>query len=330
MKITPIAGAGMGAIQTNTSGSSSMKEAAKQAYLGQTPTRIAESDTPVSDAIQTVARDIKRIKMRTQRSPDRIEEMPAEVAPAQAPVADAASATLDPNVQAIQPEVTRPISPQLAEVAKQRRAVQVREQQLLAKEEALKAQYADAIELAKLKAEPLSVLKQAGVTYDDLTQALLSDQSGPSQEILALKAEIESLKKGIDTKFQTQEQAQEEAVLREILFEAEGLAKEGDNYELIRGEDGYEKVLRKIYNTYKKTGRVLDTHEAMNEVEKELRAQTDRYLNYGYVKSKLAQSQPVPQTRNQTMRTLTNRDTATQPMSMRARAIAAAEGRLKK
>jgi hypothetical protein len=315
MKVTPLAGPAMGSV---SSPSTEVRDRAKQAYLGDSQTKI----TPVEKEREERP-DVKRIKMKTNFSTNREEQ---EILPE----ATQESATGETSVEASpESEVTRPISPQLAELAKQKRALQVKERELLAKEKAMSEASGNAIDLAKIKANPLSILQQAGVSYDDLTQAILSDNS-TSPDLQALKDEVKQVRDEFKKEFQTREQAQEEAVLKEILFEAEELAKAGDDYELIRGENGYEKVLRKIYDTYKKTGRVLDTREAMTAVEQELRTQTDRYLNYGYVKSKLApQATPAAQNNNQ-LRTLSNRDSASPLVDKRARAIAAMQGRLKK
>jgi pyruvate/2-oxoglutarate/acetoin dehydrogenase E1 component len=116
-----------------------------------------------------------------------------------------------------------------------------------------------------------------------------------------------------------------------MLYEAERLAKEGEAFELIRTKDAYDRVLRRIYNTYKKTGRVLDVSEAMESVENELLAEAEKLAAIKKVQSKIAlPAQALPSQPQQKRMTLTARDTAAPAMSRRARALAAFQGTLKR
>lgn len=283
--------------------------------------------------------DVRRLKMRTNFSTNRDEhlnvpkETTAEKPDKQADIPDQSSIQ-DPSEQGVT-EVTAPLSPQFAALAKQKRALQL-ERADIDKQKAelaeLKGMKPSTDLIAKLKSDPLSVLQEHGVTYDQLTEAILSGQ-GHNPEIQALKEELAALKKGVDSQFQTREEQQEEAALTEMLFEAEGLAKDGDAFEMIRTEDAYDEVLRLIHSTYKKTGRVLDVTDAMNTVENRLLAKAEKLASINKVRAKLAppeSPQLQSQQRPQGMRTLTARDTATPTLDRRARAIAAAMGTYKR
>lgn len=239
--------------------------------------------------------------------------------------------TNDPTEPAI--EATKPLSPQLAAIAKQRRALQVKERELADREKALAAQppaQGGGVDLARLKSEPLSVLLEAGVSYDQLTEAILADQSSGGAELRALQAKIQALEEGVDKRFTDKDTQAEQQVLAEMRKEATRLAAEGETYELVRETGSIQTVMDLIERTYRKNGEVLDVSEAMQLVEDELIAESLKLANLKKVQGRMApEPVPVPQPQ-QRPRTLTNRDTAVPPMDKKQRALLAWAGQLKK
>lgn len=233
-------------------------------------------------------------------------------------------------------EATQPLSPQLALLAKQRRALQVKERELADREKAFLSRStsteAEMIELARLKSEPLKVLLENGVTYDQLTEAILAGQ-GQTQnysEINSLKAKIEALEQGIDQKFVDKDKQAEQQVLAEMKREAEMLVK-SDEYELVRETHNVPTVIRLIERTYRETGEVLDVSEALKLVEDEIFKEAQKFSTYKKMQSQMSPvATPMQSQQRQTgMRTLTNRDTASVPLSKHQRAMAAFYGTLK-
>lgn len=286
---------------------------------------IPNGAAPQAPVIQTP----RSLKMNTNATPGRVEAQIEELPPA--PLTNS-----DPNDKAEgTPEATEPLSPQFAALAKQRRALQ-QERQAFEKEKAEFQSKApaqgDSISLADLKANPLSVLLNAGVTYDQLTEAILANQNGNGPEIQALKAEIKALKEGVDKTLTDRDAAAEKQVLAEMEREATRLAAQGEDFELVRETKSIPVVIDLIEKTYRKTGEVLDVAEAMKLVEDDLIEDTLRKAALQKVQSKLAPSEPAPNQPQQRppMRTLTNRDTAQVPMSRKQRALAAFHGTLKK
>lgn len=287
---------------------------------------------PQADRAQ---RDVRKLKVRTNFSTNRelpiteeVDESPQNSTPKITETAQSSTEdTIEPGVT----EATAPLSPQFAALAKQKRALQL-ERAEFDKQKADSLAGGNSQDLiAKLKSSPLSVLREHGVTYDQLTEEILNSGQGHNPEIQALKDELKALKEGVDTKFQSREEQQEEAALTEMLYEAEGLAKDGDAFEMIRTEDAYDDVLRLIHSTYKKTGRVLDVTDAMNTVENRLMARAEKYASISKVRNKLSPPQELqPQQKSTGMRTLTARDTANPSLDRRARAIAAMTGTLKR
>jgi hypothetical protein len=185
--------------------------------------------------------------------------------------------------------------------------------------------------LSRLKQQPLSVLQEAGVTYEQLTEAILSQQA-ENPEIRALKDEIKALREGVETKLQERDTQSEQQVLAEMRKEAIALATQGDEFEAIRKTNGIKHVMSLIERTYRETGEVLDVSEAMRLVEDRIVQDGQAYLgSIEKIKSALAPKPvPPPQPRPGQMRTLTNRDTATPPLSAKARAVAAFQGTLRR
>lgn len=225
----------------------------------------------------------------------------------------------------------QPLSPQFAELAKRRRSLQVKERELADREKALlsRSQDGSAIEIARLKSEPLRVLQEAGVTYDDLTNAIMATQQSP--ELNDLRAEIKALKEGVDKRFVDRETQAEQQVLAEMRKEATLMASQGDDFELVRETRSIPDVMRLIEQTYRETGEVLDTGEALKLVEEYLFTEAQKLAGLKKVQSQLNPTpQPSIQPQRQGMRTLTNKDTASVPLSAKQRALAAFYGTLKK
>jgi hypothetical protein len=279
--------------------------------------------TPVfapTSATAGTASATRTITMPTNASPERFLQSEGETS--------VISGTSETTTE-VAPEATQPLSPQLAAIAKQRRALQVKERELQDREKAMSSNQTGNsgwIDPAQLKSEPLSVLLNAGVTYDQLTEAILSSQGNP--EINALKAEIQALKEGVDNRFTEQTTAQERQVLAEMQREATQLASTGDTYEMVRETNSIPDVMSLIERTYRETGEVLEVSEALQLVEDHLINESLRIASINKVQSRIAPSQqPLQQ---QQMRTLTNKDNARVQETRKARALAAFHGNLKK
>jgi len=344
MKVTPLA-QGTGAPAGATVGQERMPAdkiaAAKAIAAGQNPMRLAESDTPTDPQVERAKRSIRRIKMRTNASPDRFDpNAPVEAAPAAepaapAPVAETPQSGISDTSEPTQvPEETKPLSPQFAALARQKRALQVKERELAEREAKLNQPAGeDYVSKADLLANPLKVF-ELGVTYDQLTEALLANQSGITPELKALQAKVEALEKGVDTKLTERDAQAKQQVLAEMTREAKTLVAEGEDYALVREKGYVPQVIQLIDQTYEKTGEILDVPYALSLVEEQLLQDELRIANLEKIRSKLTPAQVEAQQQQQkpvpTMRTLTNRDGATPALGRRERAMLAFAGQLKR
>ena len=237
----------------------------------------------------------------------------------------------DPNDPAQrQPEATEPLSPQLAALARQRRALQVKERELTARETALKTQPATqpgAIDLARLKAEPLSVLQEAGITYDQLAQAVLQQQNGVNPEQLrAIEAKLAALETGFEKKLTDRDQQGRAEAVKAMTGEAQTLVAQGEEFELVRETQSVPDAIRLIERIYDTTGEVKDVRWALAEIETELVKDILKVAGLKKVQGQLQPQAAAPAQATQSrpaMRTLANRDTASPPMTAKQRALAA-------
>lgn len=290
--------------------------------------------TPVSSVVTAPAVDgqtlrLNAIKMKVNNTPSYTlpPEEEAEVAK-DIPITDDTGNNKETTATT---EATEPLSPQFAALAKQRRALQVKERELLnlKKELESKSQGSDQIPLSRLKSEPLKVLLESGVTFDQLTEAVLSHQSNP--ELNALKSEMSSFKEDITKKFEDNKLQERRQVLAEMRRNVDGIIATGDDFELVRTTRSAPHVMRLIERTYDDTGEILDEREACKLVEDELFKR-----NQELAKTKKLQglfqkpAEPAPAQSRPGIRTLKNSDTASVPMDRKARALAAALGTLKK
>lgn len=317
----------LGSVDVGRSASPMRLERAKAVAAGQTPAE------PVENPEQPRP-NVRSLKMRTNFSTNRDEPATELQESGTNPVPPTTESSIPEATEQGAVEATQPLSPQFAALAKQKRAFQL-EKAEFEKQKAEQATRSNGFDpeqfKARVQSDPLGVLQEHGVTYDALTEAILSDKNQENPKILALEQQIKALKEGVDKTFQTNEQRAEESALTEMLYEAEALSKEGEDFEMIRSEDAHDQVLRLIHKTYKDTGRVLDVRDAMNKVETTLMARAEKLASINKVRNKIAPPSPPPaQLAPRGMRTLTARDTASPVSDRRARAIAAMTGTLKR
>lgn len=230
-------------------------------------------------------------------------------------------------------EDTQPISPQFAALAKQRRALQQEKRAFEDQKkafEAEKSQGGDSIPRALLKSRPLKALLEAGVTYEQLTEEILANQG--SSELNELKAEIAALKEGVDKKLTDSESQAREQLYKEVTRDAQSLvASRADDFELVQ-KMGRVPVAVEIWKReFSETGEYPDIEGILKDVEEHSLEECRGFSSLKKIQSIFKQPEPqVQQQRPQGMRTLTNKDTASVPMSAKARALAAFHGTLKK
>lgn len=339
MKITPIAsgtgepGQVTGNVEIGSSAGKDRKAAAKRAFRGESGVTMTEKEMP--GRVPELKK--RTLTMKTNATPENYVS-PEEAQLAQETESTPTSQNAIPTPNEETPaEETKPLSPQFAALARQKRALQVKESELAKREEALRnsaPQASSGVDTARIKADPLGVLREAGVSYDDLTQAIMQNPqaSGPNPELNELKETILGLEKRLEDKFSERDTQAEQQVLNEIGREARFIAKDNPEFEVLAATNSFDDVKELIHRNWKNTGEVMDTTEAMRLIEDDLIEQLDPLTKLKKIQGRSApnlelQQQP-PQERQ--MRTLTNRDGSSPGLSRRDRAMAAFNGQLKR
>lgn len=288
----------------------------------------------------------------SQQSPDdssQVDDIVEEVVEQQAPK------------EVSQPEET-PESRRWAQLSRQEKALRhkarqqeqtlaAREQALVAREQALAAQgqedRSNYIQRDRFKVDPLSALAEAGVSYEELTQQLLTQQpKDPRVEatISRLEAKILALEEaGNNSQKSYQEQKAQEykAAVQQIQRDAAQLIKADPvAYEAISKTGTIKEVVKLIEDTFHKDGVLLSVEEAAQEVENYLVEENYKMAtNIDKIKKRMQQAQaasnkqlptkPQQPQQPQPMKTLTNTSSSTRQLSARERALLAFKGELK-
>lgn len=267
----------------------------------------------------------RSIRMAVNRTPE------GQFAPREEPPTDPNVAILDDGNQAQgEIEANEPLSPQMAALAKQRRALQVKERELAERERKLtEAPASQGIDAARIKADPLGVLLEAGVTYDDLTQAVIANPGAP--EVQKLQQKLKEMEEKLEGKLQDRDQQAEKVHFSMKTKEAERLISQGDAYQMVRDTGSLPLVIQYMQREWKENGEVVDLEEALGLFEEELLKRGTKLASLEKVRGKLTpeQSQQPLQPKPRPP-TLTNRDNAQVPMSRKQRALAAFHGQLNK
>lgn len=263
------------------------------------------------------------------------------------------------------PEATKsqeePLSTQYAVLARKEKALRAkqlaqeqaykqREAQLYAKEESLKLQQEQRvaeyqqkyIPKDRIQTDPLAVLAELGLSNEQITQLALN---APSQQDIAYKAEIESLRAelrsvreettGIKKSFEDRDTQSYNQAIGQIRKDAQRLVDSDPSYESIKQAGQVGEVVKLIERTFKEDGEIMDVAEAAKLVEDELSERLYQLSNkISKVKSRFApkaESAPeAPVASNQKpqvqMKTLTNSVSSSRPLSAKERAILAFKG----
>ena len=187
-------------------------------------------------------------------------------------------------------------------------------------------------EMAKMKADlealkspkkdyrqnPLSLLEENGLTYKELTDYILNNNTVSTEsQIAQIQAKLESVEKQRELDRQeAQKRAQEEQAQREaqVIQEFQGEIKsfitaKKDDFELCNLYEAQQLVYDTVEEYFNKTQKILSIPEACELVEKYLEAQVEKSLKTKKLASKVAPktTQEAPQQSPQTpRRTLSN------------------------
>lgn len=267
-----------------------------------------------------------------------------------------------PLPQAAKPEPDPALSRQFAQLARQEKALRAKAQQqqqaLQAREEALKAKEAELtakgnayntsyVSKDQIKQDALAVLAEAGVSYEELTQQIMSQQPVDPRlqnTIKRMEAKIQQLEEtnsnNQKTYTENQQKAYQDAV-KQIALDVRAMVKTDPAYEAIRAMNASKDVVELITETYNKDGILLSNEEAAQQVEDYLVEEALKLDKIEKIKKRREQmnassakaQEKTPAKPGQTqpgMKTLTNSTSSTRQLSAKERAILAFRGELQK
>lgn len=248
-----------------------------------------------------------------------------------------------------------PLSSQYATLARKEKALRAQIQQFQAEKakhldeqsryKAPEVDYNKYIERDRIKSDPMAIFDELGLSYDELTQAVLGRsqvQTDPrvTAQISRMEAEIKAAREDAkslrDAQEGSQKQAYDQAVAN-IRAETSKLVFTDPNFEMVKATNSVSDVVELIETTFKTDGVLMTVEEACQAVEEHLLEEAMKLTKVKKLQQRLGQSTatpPVnntkqPQTTSNQSKTLTNNMSGQRPMSARERALAAFEGKLK-
>lgn len=197
-----------------------------------------------------------------------------------------------PEGEAVQ-QPSDKIAPRFAALAREERRIQREKDAFKAEREAdKKTRESEAQELEQLRAKVtileevkkspravLRILDEAGLTFDDLTKAILDEpESKPSKEVSQLVQDVQALQKKLSDRDSAEEKAKLEQTqtfidnqISEFKAQAEEVIKaDPDRFELILANDAFSEVFSVVEKYWEETGEILDPEVAADYLEKEL------------------------------------------------------------
>lgn len=277
------------------------------------------------------------------------------------------STNTEPETQVPPPQEQDPeLRKQFLQLARQekvmRQKAQVHAQQLQEREAAIQAREAALESQAnqyktgyfsqeRLKADPLSVLAEAGLSYEEITNQILTQQpEDPRMKatINKLQSQIEELKAANENtkkSYADNQTAAYQAAVKQIETDTRALVSNNPEYETIASTRSEKEVVELIKRTFDQDGILLSVEEAAQEVENYLIDEAMKLTNIKKVQkqweatraksaapapSQIASKSPAQQQQQPAqMKTLTNAASSSRQLSAKERAILAFKGELK-
>lgn len=153
----------------------------------------------------------------------------------------------------------------------------------------------------RLKREPLKVLEEQGLSFEQLAQIVLNDGK-PTQEMVLSEYEkrmmtkMQELEQKIAEKEANEAKEREEVAITQFKAQLTDFANTTADYELIRANDAVDLVFEVIEQHHSETGEILSNKEACDAVEEYLLEEAKKLVDREKVKKLL---QPAPEAKKQ-------------------------------
>lgn len=326
------------AVQAFNKGQSSYDKPQTQAPA---PNQVQAQETAVADPNNISAEELSAV-----RAPQATEtsDIHTEVSAEEAPQAESKP---DPELERRFQKIAQQERALRAKIQQQNIKLKQREAELQKREEALK-QTVQAPDLSnyvakdRIKADALTVLEEAGVSFDEFTnQALNRQPTDPRvlNTINKLNDKIDRLEQEAQANKAAQLDQQKQsyqAAIKQIKADATALVNSDPEFETVKVMGAISDVVELIEKEFEATGNVLSVEEAAKEVENYLVDEGMKITQIEKIRKRMAAanaSQPKPEKKplptQQPQKTLTNATSSSRPLTARERSILAFEGKLK-
>ena len=184
-------------------------------------------------------------------------------------------------------------------------------------EKANSRRWQEAAELAR-QGRYIEAAEKSGITYDQMTQQLLSGGQVPPAKV-AEQTSNEVFEKRFQQYKEEQEKKSREAQqkhyaesIKQVESEIKYLVDSSEDFPLVKQSESYQDVVRLIESEYHRTGRILPVKEAVQRWETEALDGLEELLKLDKVRSKVLKESPRP-TEDRVPNTLSQRTTAPIP-----------------
>lgn len=164
----------------------------------------------------------------------------------------------------------------------------------------------------RLKKEPLKVLNESGLTFEQLAEMVLNDGK-PTQDMVLSEYEkkVMSRMEELEKKLAEKESKEQEDKYNQALTQFQGqltdFVNKTEDYELIRANDSVDLVYQVIEEHFNESGEILSNKEACDAVEEYLLEEAKKLVDRDKVKKLLlSQTQPKPVAQGKSSPTLSN------------------------
>lgn len=225
-------------------------------------------------------------------------------APAIAPNAPAPEAAELEKPKAPTPQEIKedPSKARLLHMAKQEKMLRKQAQAIKAREDAIKTREQELQGVAQWKQDlvkdPLKVMQDAGITYDQLAQILTNQPSAQDQALRAVTEKLQSVEEGqksIQQMIKENEQKQYDQALKQISNDVSSIVRsDPDTYEMIDKYKAQDAVVELIKWTFDNEGNLLSIEDAAKEVEEHLTEEAYTLAQSKKIQSRLKPLEPPP------------------------------------
>jgi hypothetical protein len=181
---------------------------------------------------------------------------------------------------AVEPPKDEYISPRFAMLAKEEKRLQEERKRLM--EQKKDPEFQEFLEYKKLKSsakqDPLALMEKFGLTYDELTDYVISGKHTKDPSVRALEEKLEKMEREAKEREENAKKQLQEAQLQQFneQIKAKCLEK-ADDFELVNIWGAHNLVYSVIQEHYNKTEEVLPIDEAAKKVEAYLEKESEKY-----------------------------------------------------